>query len=376
MYTQCPHCLTFFRINSAQLKAAAGKARCCQCNQIFNALKQLQERPAFLPDDAQDDVPDEGKAGLTDESLFTETLNLDAEQRIDDLLEDGPDSSLVNDTLDELFVEKNDGLEPEPDYFAAGSESQMSELLDRETSDLAALQDEAPPAADVIPLKSTQERNPVSAAADPAEASDEQHRTAAPEATPKAYPSLILGAAEDPQADAELIVQDTPLEEMFNKQPISSTTIAWGLGSLLLLTVLCFQIAWLKRDLVIHFDLGQQFLNQTCEILGCQAPQRRDISKIIIEHRDLRAHPHKPNALYLSLNMINRADFSQPYPKLQLSLFNDSGRLIARRTFQPDEYLGDNHLSQPLMPTSHVVDVVMELSDPGKNLTGFKFEFL
>ncbi|MES9975233.1 MAG: hypothetical protein ABW094_13315, partial [Candidatus Thiodiazotropha sp.] len=38
------------------------------------------------------------------------------------------------DSQNQFLLERDDGLETEPDYFAAGTESQMSELLDRDSA--------------------------------------------------------------------------------------------------------------------------------------------------------------------------------------------------------------------------------------------------
>lgn len=46
MYTQCPNCQTLFRIGVEQLKAADGKAHCCRCDKVFNALGNLRSRSA------------------------------------------------------------------------------------------------------------------------------------------------------------------------------------------------------------------------------------------------------------------------------------------------------------------------------------------
>jgi len=44
VYTECPNCHTLFRIGVEQLKAASGKAHCCRCDQVFNALDNLRTR--------------------------------------------------------------------------------------------------------------------------------------------------------------------------------------------------------------------------------------------------------------------------------------------------------------------------------------------
>jgi predicted Zn finger-like uncharacterized protein len=44
MYTQCPECLTVFKLGSAELAAARGAVRCSHCNAIFDALPTLSEQ--------------------------------------------------------------------------------------------------------------------------------------------------------------------------------------------------------------------------------------------------------------------------------------------------------------------------------------------
>ena len=41
--TQCPHCLTIFRVASDQLKLRGGLVRCGSCRQVFNGNEFLVE---------------------------------------------------------------------------------------------------------------------------------------------------------------------------------------------------------------------------------------------------------------------------------------------------------------------------------------------
>lgn len=43
MYSQCPECLTVFKISPAELAAAHGSVRCSHCNALFDALPSLSE---------------------------------------------------------------------------------------------------------------------------------------------------------------------------------------------------------------------------------------------------------------------------------------------------------------------------------------------
>ena len=55
MYTHCPHCDTFFRITSTQLKSANGDVRCGRCFGTFNAIKNLADEPPATTDNNQDE---------------------------------------------------------------------------------------------------------------------------------------------------------------------------------------------------------------------------------------------------------------------------------------------------------------------------------
>lgn len=61
MYTHCPHCDTYFRVTSEQLKRAHGEVRCGRCFGTFNALQHLIDEP---PANTERPAPAEtGQAG-------------------------------------------------------------------------------------------------------------------------------------------------------------------------------------------------------------------------------------------------------------------------------------------------------------------------
>ena len=62
MYTHCPHCDTYFRISSAQLKSAHGDVRCGRCFGTFNAIKNLADEPPSTIDNS----PTENSQSLSD----------------------------------------------------------------------------------------------------------------------------------------------------------------------------------------------------------------------------------------------------------------------------------------------------------------------
>lgn len=68
MYTQCPECLTAFRVTTGLLQQASGRVRCGSCGHAFSALEHLSENPPPV-DDAAGDPPggsDEAQDALLD----------------------------------------------------------------------------------------------------------------------------------------------------------------------------------------------------------------------------------------------------------------------------------------------------------------------
>ncbi|MBS0556144.1 MAG: zinc-ribbon and DUF3426 domain-containing protein [Proteobacteria bacterium] len=49
MYSQCPECLTIYKVGAAMLAQSHGSVRCGHCNAVFDALRSLTEQ---LPDDS------------------------------------------------------------------------------------------------------------------------------------------------------------------------------------------------------------------------------------------------------------------------------------------------------------------------------------
>lgn len=83
MYTQCPECLTAFRVTAGLLQQASGRVRCGSCGHAFSAVEHLSED---LPpaDDAADNAPagsDETQDALLD--TFTDLSGFD-DIRIED----------------------------------------------------------------------------------------------------------------------------------------------------------------------------------------------------------------------------------------------------------------------------------------------------
>ena len=291
MYAECPLCQTLFRITHEQLEQANGKVRCCCCEEVFDARKQLRSPPVSTEEKSRSEPPP-----VADEPLQTQE---------------------------------------EPATIPAADTLELEELLDLEEDTIAS-----------------------SSEPDPADASPRDTEAE----------TVIETTREAPDLES-LLSQETPKPR--------SHTLFWVLASLLALTTLLLQLAWSERMQLIQHPYGVTLLNTLCQQLGCQVPQLKDRSKIKVVSRNISSHPETPDALLLQLTIISDTPYDQPYPQLQVNLYNTDNSLVASRTFTPIEYLPKEWQPHPaLMPAKREITITMELVDPGETVTGFKLEFL
>ncbi|MEW8682558.1 MAG: DUF3426 domain-containing protein, partial [Candidatus Thiodiazotropha endolucinida] len=369
MFTQCQHCLTMFRITPEQLKAADGKVRCCQCNNVFNALHKLMESPTSFTndDDLQEELAEIEQNGgaaasqplngeATSDGLVLESSlvsDSEVEKSLDALADEEPpaqqlgeesilevdENSSEFDSQNQFLLERDDGLETEPDYFAAGTESQMSELLDRDSASLLLAENSADNRlAEVIsfdnhgkeslaePESSTSSEEPITgtdSATSVEVPTDEEKSTNTDdessleeksilsdekleqELSPESIPleQDFIPSEEEPLQSQDPLDEETrfTFEEEFEKPQPSRYRGYWIIGSLLLLLPLCGQITWYLRDSLVSHYAGRQILQGVCNLAGCEVPIRRDTEQIIISDRALTAHPEKEGILSLKL---------------------------------------------------------------------------
>jgi predicted Zn finger-like uncharacterized protein len=413
MLTQCPNCRTLFRVKPEQLEIADGKVRCSQCNQVFNALirllkssdetqaQQVEESSSLFSAEDETTSPvwddqDNGEAesqermpflateeSLSDNGTFDDTPKDEDETASITQAEQETTSNKEQDS--EIILEQDDGLEPAPDYLDVGTESQMSELLDQDT-EASLLLDSDPPSqpADVLDFIPKEPPSPEQAEAssttefDASESILKDEILDTEEGKPD-YDSIpafrepfeSLEPDTEPQSDDKTLSFEADREQRAKR--IGSKY--WLLGSLVLTLLLSGQLTWQFRQELIQYETGRQLLGLFCRLAGCDMPIRRDTNKIIIQGRNLSSNPDNPDVLVMQLSMVNTAPYEQPYPKLQLSLFDDNGKLVARRIFSAEEYLtNDKQIS--MMPRAISILAEMQVVDPGEEVTGFSFDFL
>jgi len=316
MYTQCPHCGIVFRITPGQLRVASGKVRCGGCSTVFNALETLSEDPAGISTDYARARPG------------------------------GADSGPPRDYVEKATEAQKGG---------AGSEARRP-----------------PPADDDEELAARLDRLLVSAADVP-----DQETTDTDEA--RAATKVIIDPSvevADELAETEVDYRSrsaTVFADDLETMPHRRRSGLWITASVLLVVALIGQLLWFGRNQLLSDPAIRGIALSISNTLGVELPPVQDPTKFELISRDILPHASRPDTLVAKIRFRNLAAVPIALPKLELTLFDRSGRVAGQRKFGADEYLAAER-PKALAP-SQSIDVEMELVDPGEEVTGFQIDF-
>lgn len=171
----------------------------------------------------------------------------------------------------------------------------------------------------------------------------------------------------------EIASYNLPLEQ----SPVRGSlfgTMLWGSGIVLMLAGLALQYLYYHRMTLVVNPQLRPVLAQMCQITGCQLPPRRDPASIELGHHLVQFHPRYVDSLLITATLVNHADFTQPFPIVEVVMTDLDQKVIARRRFLPDDYLAGGNATGGLPPETEV-PLILEVLDPGKKAVGFEFKF-
>ncbi|WP_041712206.1 DUF3426 domain-containing protein [Pseudomonas sp. ATCC 13867] len=155
----------------------------------------------------------------------------------------------------------------------------------------------------------------------------------------------------------------------------------WGRRLFWLLLVLLALAALAGQYIAYHFEeLARQdqfrpWFAQACPELGCTLPSKVDVEQIRSSNLVVRSHPDFSGALVVDAIIYNRANFSQPFPLLEMRFADLNGQLIASRRFKPSEYLSGELAGQNEMPPQTPIHISLDILDPGPKAVNYSLSF-
>ncbi len=188
-----------------------------------------------------------------------------------------------------------------------------------------------------------------------------------PEPPPKMSSADI--AAKVRAHAAQLAMEQAPRPNRFK-------TFLFATGSLVLLVALLAQVAYFKFEDYARRPQLRPLYALACEKIGCTLPSQSDTSKIRGNNLVVRSHPSVANALSVDFNISNEADFSQPFPVIELTFEDLNQNVVASRGFLPHEYINDPAIDRKNMPPNTPFHIGLEIVDPGPKAANYRLRYL
>ncbi len=407
MLTQCPSCKTVFNVKPEQLSAAHGKVRCSRCHSIFNARENQYTAPESSTPAAK--PPVEKPAPATKPQTQKPKPQTTAAEKPPKQAASKPAAETAPPAAKKPAAETPPP--PPQKEQKAESETPSDEWFDLTPSPAmkakpAPAKKATPPTTEqphtvAAPISVEEELNedlfklfdepefvepaPTSAKAttkpDEAEKQTEIEEMMGASAAPSA-------TVEEPESEA-IEAEDTPREEeetnapgsyslppQLESRPVRATlrTLFLGLSNLMLIAALVLQYAYQHRIPLRDNETLRPWLDTLCQLTDCPLPPKRDPDKIELVDNMMQSHPRYQNSLLVTATLINRADYAQPYPIVEITMTDLQQKVVAQRTFTPEEYLAGDFSKMGFTPNVEV-PLMLELTDPGNNAVGFKFDF-
>lgn len=144
---------------------------------------------------------------------------------------------------------------------------------------------------------------------------------------------------------------------------------------LLLLAALALQVSYLLQAPMRAYAPLTPWLDLVCKVLPCRAADT-PFDDLRIVSREVISHPSSQRAVLVNATLINQGSSAVAFPLLELGFKNFNGDTVARRRFQPNEYLADELDIAAGIPPKQLIRLSLELLDPGEAAVAFEFGFV
>jgi predicted Zn finger-like uncharacterized protein len=193
------------------------------------------------------------------------------------------------------------------------------------------------------------------------------HPASGPETLPSATAAVPAEAAGTDTTPA-------PLDPF--RRP-RTRAIYWSLGNLLLVLLLLGQgVVFYGPELAREAPELRPAINSLCGFLPCRHSPAIDMRRLDLVETRVTPHPRYDRALHIQATLVNRAEYVQPYPQIEVSLIDSQGQLVARRAYGPREYLRNPETIRKGLPPQVAVNIQLDITSPGAQANGYEILLL
>ena len=158
-------------------------------------------------------------------------------------------------------------------------------------------------------------------------------------------------------------------------QPAVATPRHWPVPVLLMALILlaCLQtLFYLRTPIAARWPAVKPYLVAACDTFGCKVPLPAQPDLLAIDDSDLQEDAEYQGLLRFSSVIINKADFTQAYPLLELTLTDGADQPVLRRTFSPKEYLPSETNIAAGLAAADEIRIKLALSVDEVSIAGYR----
>jgi predicted Zn finger-like uncharacterized protein len=149
----------------------------------------------------------------------------------------------------------------------------------------------------------------------------------------------------------------------------------WATGALLMLLVLAAQVVHhFRQDLARDASLGPLVRSAYARLGRPLAPNWDLAAFELRQWGPSETSPAAPGTLEVRATLRNGAAFAQPLPLLRLELEDRFGETVARRDFEPAEYLNDPAQAPRMLATGATTEAALTVVDQGSDAVGYRLD--
>lgn len=369
MLTECPSCLTVFRVTGAILKMGHGQVRCGKCRTQFDALDSLL-------DDEENEL---GKSEAAEAKAIRASANpASLPQKQDSSFEiDEPD------VAEEITLEGS-RIEISGTYRVAADDSDAnSDGTDQVVHEHVVIDRDEPasPQEDEQEnfLSEVPEDQVIQYTADDGEpvANAAQHLMDDANASSSDASAVPLSKRLWKRAtgNANRSTSQQIEDELYGIAPAVTTPERKGLWttlSIVLVFVLGAQAIHHYRDPLVRSPKWGETISRLYRAVGLTLRPNWDLHSYEVQQWGVISDNTARDALRVRASVTNTAAFAQPYPFVKLALEDRWGSIVAVREFAPEEYLQSKASADRMMAPRHRANAEIVIVDPGADAVGFQ----
>ena len=172
--------------------------------------------------------------------------------------------------------------------------------------------------------------------------------------------------------ETPIVIDDLSIDSKF--QPRKTKLNIWLLLlSLFLICLAALQtVYFLRTKIAAEYPQFKPYLVQACTYLQCKIDLPRNVDLFTIDDSDMQESEDHEKVVDFSSLLINKANYTQTYPNIELTLTDTNDLPVVRRLIKPNEYLNANTNMSAGIASKEEVRVKLAINVADLSVAGYR----